>query len=204
MVTVESTREHLLRAGVEAFRIGGYAATGLGPLLRRAGVPKGSFYHFFPSKEAFAREVLAAYADAGHERRVAHLADASRPPLLRLRNYFEDLADGFAAALAAGRPMGGCLLGNLAQEVAPRHPELRDAIAAAFARWRHSLAAVLREAAARDELPQGLAGDDMAGFLIDAWEGALLAAKAHGTTAPLQRFIRIVFEQALRPPERRP
>ena len=55
-MSAPSTREHLLEVGLERLRSTGYTATGVKEVLDLANVPKGSFYHYFPSKEAFAGE----------------------------------------------------------------------------------------------------------------------------------------------------
>ena len=54
------TRELLLRAGVEALTAKGFSATGIDEILRRVGVPKGSFYHHFKDKEDCALKVIDA------------------------------------------------------------------------------------------------------------------------------------------------
>ena len=56
-----TTRDHLLQVGLRRIRSMGYASTGVKEILDDADVPKGSFYHHFASKEAFAKEVLELY-----------------------------------------------------------------------------------------------------------------------------------------------
>src|ERR1700743_1038049 len=86
-----STRENLIAVGLELMRKHGYGATGVQEILNAAGVPKGSFYHHFGSKEEFTTAVLERYvAFAGaHSREV--LGNTRQTPLRRLRRYFEDL-----------------------------------------------------------------------------------------------------------------
>ncbi|WP_455132527.1 TetR/AcrR family transcriptional regulator, partial [Microbacterium aurum] len=56
------TREALLRCGMAVLTMQGISATGIDTVLKRVGVPKGSFYHYFDSKDAFGFEVLHRYA----------------------------------------------------------------------------------------------------------------------------------------------
>jgi TetR/AcrR family transcriptional repressor of nem operon len=56
------TRETLCRAGVAALTEKGFSATGIDEILKSVGVPKGSFYHFFASKEAYGSELITLYA----------------------------------------------------------------------------------------------------------------------------------------------
>ena len=86
-----STRDHLLQVGLRRIRSLGYAATGVKEILDEADVPKGSFYHHFASKEAFAKEVLALYVRGENERAVKLLGQGKAAPLRRLRRYFEEL-----------------------------------------------------------------------------------------------------------------
>jgi TetR/AcrR family transcriptional repressor of nem operon len=85
------TREHLIDVGLELMRRHGYGATGLQEILQSAGVPKGSFYHHFHSKEQFTVAVIERYVtlEAEHCREV--LGNTRQAPLKRLRRYFEDL-----------------------------------------------------------------------------------------------------------------
>src|SRR3984957_11028955 len=76
-----STRNRLIDVGLELMRRHGYGATGLQELLSAAGVPKGSFYHHFASKEEFTTAVIERYAalEGEHCREVA--GNTCRGPL---------------------------------------------------------------------------------------------------------------------------
>ena len=58
----EHIREALIQAGIEQLSIHGYHGTGIKQILDEVNVPKGSFYNFFASKEAFVAEVIARYS----------------------------------------------------------------------------------------------------------------------------------------------
>src|ERR1700748_1320892 len=100
-----STRDHLLQIGLRRIRAMGYASTGVKEILDEADVPKGSFYHYFPSKEVFAREVLALYVRGECERAEKILREGKGAPLTRLRRYFQELI----AAFGRTAPVSGCL-----------------------------------------------------------------------------------------------
>src|SRR5574337_1694674 len=72
------TREALIRAGVELLTEKGFNSVGLEEVLRRVGVPKGSFYHYFSSKDDFGRQVLEAYAAYFARKLDCWLLDVSR------------------------------------------------------------------------------------------------------------------------------
>lgn len=189
------TREILIEEGLKALLASGYDGVGIGPVLKAAGVPKGSFYHFFESKEAFAEAVLATYARRSEEERARLLGDDGTPPLERLRRYFAFRERQFAADEA----MGGCLIGSLAQSIATRSDVLRRELKSAFDEWERDLRQVLREARDRGELSGAIDPDAAAAFLIDAYEGALIRMKAEGSIAPLRRFIAFTLDHLLSP-----
>ena len=88
---VRNTRDHLLQIGLRHIHSMGYASSGVKEILDDADVPKGSFYHHFTSKEAFAKEVLELYVRGENERTAKILGDGKTAPLKRLRRYFEEM-----------------------------------------------------------------------------------------------------------------
>lgn len=192
-MTARDTREALLIAGTELFLEGGYDFVGTNAILARANAPRGSFYHHFVDKEAFALAVAEYYYEAHLPTLDRALGDDDRPPLERLRRYFEALTRDFARQ----GHTGGCLLGMFGQELADRSPAARETLSRLFGRWRHRIAACIREARDRGELGATLDCDETAAFLLDAWEGALIQMKLRASGAPLKGFLRVVFGQLL-------
>lgn len=186
------TRTLLVQEGLKAFLAYGYEGIGIQPILSAAGVPKGSFYNFFPSKEAYALEVIDAYA-ARYEafRRACFAMDG--PPLQRLRHYFEALE----AEMDASGETGGCLYGVLAQTSAPHSDALRLRLKAAFANWRSQVADLLDMAKAAGELAQATDTVALADAIIDAFEGATVRTRAEGETTPMRRFRQVTMEALL-------
>lgn len=183
----------LIDEGLKALLANGYDGVGIGPVLTAAGVPKGSFYHFFRSKEDFACAVLDAYAERYAHLRENILADKNRPPLQRLRYYFDELE----RELASEEPLGGCLYGVLAQTMATRSVALREKLVRSFHSWEENLRQVLHEAQQAGDLRPGLDAKDAAAFLIDAYEGALIRMKSDGNLAAFGRFKRLALEPLL-------
>ena len=187
-----NTREILLNEGMSAFIAKGYEGIGIQQILAAVGVPKGSFYNYFDSKEDFALEVLDAY-DNRYAEFVAEHMDGPGDPLVRMRAYFSALETEMSeAGLSAG-----CLYGVLSQTSAPHSDVLRARLKAAFGIWRGNLTHLLSEARQRGEL-QGKA--DIAGLadaIIDAYEGALLRMRAEGDISPVRRFRQVTLEALL-------
>ena len=189
-----STREHLLEVGLTQLRLTGYTATGVKDILDLAGVPKGSFYHYFPSKEAFARDLIEKYAKAEAERARRILDDETVAPLKRLRSYFEELAkaNGFDAEV------NGCLMGSMSLEVADHNEALQAQLRSLFETWQKEIATVLRQAIQRGDLNKTVRPDALADFLLSSYEGALVRMKSDRSNRPLVNFLHFAFEVLLK------
>ena len=193
MTVRRDTREALLRAGVELFLEGGYDFVGTNAILERAGVPRGSFYHHFQDKLDFAVATAQFYYEQHLPMLDRMLTDDSRAPIARLRAYFEALCSHFRDR----KWTGGCLLGMLSQELPDREGKARAALAVLFARWRHRLVDCLREAQGQGQLARDADLNELAAFLIDGWEGALVSMKVTRSGESLDRFVRICFDRLL-------
>jgi TetR/AcrR family transcriptional repressor of nem operon len=190
-----NTRDHLLEVGLRLIRSMGYASTGMKEILDEARVPKGSFYHYFPSKEAYASEVLKLYAQGERERCQAILGDHTLPPLPRLRRYFDELIRVYGPSSA----VTGCLMGNLSLEMAGQSDSIQGILHESFSIWQSALADVLREAIDRGDLAPTFEPEEMADFLINGYEGALLRSKADRSMKPLETFVHFTFTVLLKP-----
>jgi TetR/AcrR family transcriptional regulator, transcriptional repressor for nem operon len=194
MGTAPSTRDHLLEVGLKSLRSTGYTATGVKEVLDLAQVPKGSFYHYFPSKEVFAGEVFQLYAKGEFERAVRVLGDRRLAPLKRLRRYFEELISVYGQR----GEISGCLVGSLSLEVADHSPKLQAQLKAVFGSWQKSVADVLREAVERGDLAKSTQPDALAEFLLNSYEGALVRMKAEKSDRPLENFLHFAFDVLLK------
>ena len=188
------TRDHLLQVGLRRIRARGYASTGVQEVLDEADVPKGSFYHHFRSKEDFAREVLALYVRKQSERTAKILRNGKGAPLTRLRRYFQKLIAVFGPAA----PVSGCLLGNLSLEIADHSDSIQSLLRSSFNQWQTAVAGVLREAMERGDLAKSTKPDDLAAFLLNSYEGALLRSKADRSNKPLELFMAFAFNVLLK------
>ena len=179
------TREALIRSGLEVLTEQGFTAAGIDGILKRVGVPKGSFYHYFASKEAFGRAVLAHYAGYFARKLDRYLKDPSRAPLARIEAFAEDAKAG----MARHDFKRGCLVGNLGQEVGLLPESYRDALEGVLDDWQQRLAQCLREAREDGELAPDADCEALADFFWIGWEGAVMRAKLKGTAGPLDTFM---------------
>lgn len=192
----QDTRTRLLEAGLACFSARGFHGTGIQEIVAAAGVPKGSFYNHYPSKEDFGAAIIRHYGEAFLQRWEALLqAAADRSPLAALRASYEQLVEGHECC----QSKVGCLVGNLAAEISGSSPACREAMEAVIAIWRTRFAEYLRQGQACGEVRRDEDPAVLADFFWVAWEGSLLAMKIQGSTAPVRRSLAFLFNDVLAP-----
>ena len=187
-----ATREALLNAGVAVLTEKGFSATGIDEILKSVGVPKGSFYHFFGSKEAFGAALIARYDEYFVRKLDRFFLDEARSPLDRIDAFFADAERGM-------KRFGfrrGCLVGNLGQEMGTLPEAFRAQLTDVLLGWQRRTATVLEQAKRDGEVARSTDCAEWAAFLWTGWEGAVLRAKLERKAAPLQMFAKL-FRQSI-------
>ncbi len=186
---LQDTRELLLRAGIELLASQGYTATGLQSVLSRVQIPKGSFYHYFDSKQAFGLAVLDAY-DAYFLRKLdRHLLENGVPALARLQNFIAEAQSG----MQRFDFQRGCLVGNLGQEVTALPLDYRARLDDILNGWKQRVANCLQLAQKEMELAPEADAMNLAEVFWIGWEGAVLRARVANSIAPMQVFTQHYF-----------
>ena len=186
-------RTRLLNAGGQVVYETGFNASGVQDIVGAADVPKGSFYSYFDSKEAFAAEVLEAYWVSIEHRHGKVMYDARIKPLTRIEKFFGLLAEDHKAH----EFKLGCLIGNLSLELANSSTEVRRAVKRILARWEEAIAACLEEAKTRGELPADRDCALIAAVIVESWEGAILRCKVEHSGSACQRFLHVTLKRLL-------
>ncbi len=181
-----SVRSYLVESALEQFHTRGFHNCSVEDITRSAGVPKGSFYNHFASKDALAIEALQQYQARSVWRTTD---DAEAPPLTRLRHRFEILRD----ALVARDYMRGCLIGNMATELADLNPAVRAEVQASLEFRSVAAAEMIRAAQESGEVSAEHDPELLGRFLIDAWEGVVLRAKVDKSPRALDGFF-VLFD----------
>lgn len=186
-----SYKEHIVAAAAELFHARGFNGCGVQEIADHAKVQKGSFYNHFKSKEALLLEVLERYR-AGHA--LDTHAEPERAALERLRLHFEGMAEGLGSA----HYCKGCLIGNLATEMADASPEVRGALADAMQQWSSGVAELLRQAQKEGALARHHHPETLGRFIVNAWQGVVARAKVDKSPAAFDDFFAVTFGSLLR------
>jgi TetR/AcrR family transcriptional repressor of nem operon len=189
----ETTRNKILEHAGRIVRQKGFNNTGIQEILESAGVPKGSFYFYFKSKDDLGLALIDHYAEGVTSLMGSLHGDAQEAPLERLRKFFA----GMRLFFSQEEWRSGCPIGNLTQEMGNLDAAFRTRLSAVFNMMQSAIRECLEQARSRKELAPGLDADELAHFILDSWEGALLRMKAEGNVQPLVRFEKIIFGRIL-------
>lgn len=179
----------LLEVGATWLLEQGYHGTGIQAVLDDVGVPKGSFYNYFDSKEHFAAEVIRHVAGGSCSALDDLAREAEKDALAALKRHLKRKIKQYE-----GNCCGGCLIGNLGNEVEDSElcrAAMAEAVAAMVARYTAVLELGQGQGSIRDDVEAA----DLGAQLFDAWEGGLLRMKIERSTRPLKLVVRRLLEE---------
>ena len=181
---LDAPRTRLIRTGVAILTEKGFSAVGIDEMVAAAGVAKGSFYHYFESKEAYGLALIDAYAEYYTRKLDRCFAASEREPL-------DGLIDFVAIARSGMARFGyrrGCLIGNLGQEIGVLPVSFRESLATVLRDWESRTAKCLLAAQAAGKIPRDSDCERLAQFFWIGWEGAVLRAKLEQCPDALDSF----------------
>ena len=179
------TRAELIRSGLAHLTENGFAASGIDTILKKAGVPKGSFSFYFASKEAFGHAVLNSYAEYFAGKLKNALTNTNLPALERIAAFVDSAKEG----MAKHDFKRGCLVGNLGQEVDGLPESFRSRLIDIFQSWQDQLAVCLEEAKVSGDIPATTNCAATAEYFWTGWEGAVSRAKLERSARPLDNYL---------------
>lgn len=178
----DHSKQLLLEAGARLLTEHGYHGTGIKRVLDEVGVPKGSFYNFFPSKEAFVADIVYQYGDdVSTEFQQAIAGHEQAPALLRLWYSFHNKV---RKREAAGESCA-CLLGALSAEIAQASPLCNQALADVQRRWTGALESLVRRARLEGHIATDAEDNALAMLIFNCWQGGLLQYQLSGDSDAL-------------------
>jgi TetR/AcrR family transcriptional repressor of nem operon len=183
MGRTSDARAKILDAARSLIELRGYSALGVAEICKTAGVPKGSFYYFFDSKEALALAVLDEQwsAQRGDWDRVLR---SDQEPMSRLRQLFEETAAAQRAGQETCGTVSGCMFGNLTLELSNQTEAVRRRLQEIFEAQVDMVEEVVAAAVERGDARVADARD-AARAVVAQLEGQVLFAKLYNSTAQL-------------------
>ncbi|WP_431045476.1 TetR/AcrR family transcriptional regulator [Streptomyces sp. P1-3] len=176
MGRTSTARERLLDAACSLMLSRGYGAIGVAEICARADVKKGSFYHFFESKQALTMEAINAHWAAQRPGWVTTLG-GDGPAEDRLERLFLDQAAAQRTAKTEGGAVNGCLFGNLALELSTQDAVVQTRLAEIFDEQITLVHAALTDAAEQGTIPAPAATRTTARAVLAQLEGMVMFAK---------------------------
>lgn len=186
-------KQQILERGADFVFENGFTASGVSEITQAAGVPKGSFYNHFESKEAFGLEILERYFIASSQKAAVALDDATLTPKARLEAYL----DLMMRDLETQDWSHGCLMGNFILEASCTSEQIRERLKTFFADWSDRLAACIAQAQQLGEIKNETDAATLANFFIHAWEGAILRMKVDRDRRALDECRAVLFASVL-------
>lgn len=194
VLTKQDTRQLLIEAGAEVMIEKGYTNSGIQEVLAKVGVPKGSFYHYFHSKEDFALAIIEEFDREFMEFLLPILNDKSLSPKQRLLSFCNTKRE----CMREANCRKGCLIGNLSQEMSDQSETLRLALSEVMEKRLDLFAACINEGQQLGEFTQSVNSRILADLFSSSWEGAIMRAKTTKNLEPLDVFIDLMFALVLK------
>lgn len=183
MVKSTDTRSRILAVAKQIFLSRGYTGTSVDMICEQAKVSKGSFYHFYPSKEELGLSVLTWSLEQGGEILGSGPFSALKDPVARSLGYLQHVE---ANSILLWKE--GCLLGTFANELGKTQPRLQEGVVGAFNIVAGEVAS--RLAALAELLPAEIDAAELADQFLIILEGSITLAKAYNDPDRIPRAIR--------------
>ncbi|MFI1398697.1 TetR/AcrR family transcriptional regulator [Streptomyces sp. NPDC020681] len=177
MGRTSNARGKILSVAQSLIELRGYSALGVAEICKTAGVPKGSFYYFFDSKEALGLAVIDEHW-VDQQRMWTRILNSDEEPLQRLRRLFEETEAGQRAGRQSCGTVSGCLFGNLSLEMSNHTEAIRTRLQEIFDAQVELVDSVIAEALERKEVT-ATNTREAARAVVAQLEGQVLFAKLY-------------------------
>ena len=170
----------------------GYHGTGIKELVDQVKVPKGSFYNYFESKEQFCAEVIRHYSKWLVANMATWLNGEEEDALTALNQFFQQEMERHQEMKA------GCIFGNLGAELGPSRSLCQQAVLEGFQSIKQQFSQTLQRGQIQGTIRDDISAEELADFLVNAYEGALLRMQVEQSVAAI-RQLNLVLQSYLQP-----
>lgn len=201
-MSLPHTKERIFDAAEELMWTKSFHSVGLNEILTVVGVPKGSFYHYFESKEHFGVEMLKHYIAAATDEKEHALfsKESGKKPMPRLLDFLETSIQKFEES---GQKCP-CLVLKLASEVTDLSEPMRQVLSDGLDNWLNLLAGIFDEAKMHGHISKKVNSRKEAELFRDLWAGSIQRSTIFKSTEPMFQALeflslRITSYQTTRP-----
>lgn len=193
----DKIKQRLLEVGLSFFEKKGYNATGIQEIATEAGIPKGSFYTYFSSKEDFGVAVIRYYTQNSLSSFQERLVEESEQEddYHALAKVFISITEKYESA----QIKKGCLLGNLAAEISEASEECRIELQHSVRQYIEVLTERISIGQSIGNVRKDIPAQHLAEIIWDCWQGSLLRMKIESSTDPVSRNLELLFHGILVP-----
>jgi TetR/AcrR family transcriptional repressor of nem operon len=191
----EQTREALINAGIEQLSLNGYHGTGIKQILDTVNVPKGSFYHYFASKEAFVAEIIRVYSCQLLTLFDEYIANSDDTPLDQIKIVYSLMLTKYSD----NHCQQGCLIGSIAAEIGNQSELCQTAMLEAVANMKAKVCALVQRAQLAGQIRNDLSAEQITAVFWATWEGSLLQMKMEGNIDSAIEILFIMLDNLFKP-----
>ncbi len=182
-------KEEILEVGYQVIRKNGYHHVGINQILKEAGIPKGSFYNFFESKEDFAKQVITHYGQNNTIWLTSYFNESKETPLKTLRSFYGLLIqyneeDDYAS---------GCLINSMGNETGRLYDDLADASNTQFSEWIDVIAQVVQKGQEIGEITKKFTASEIAEYLHLGMYGTFFKMKVTRSRAYMDTWLEMTI-----------
>ncbi|MDP4093660.1 MAG: TetR/AcrR family transcriptional regulator [Bacillota bacterium] len=185
------TKTKLIEVGVKIILEKGYHAAGLMEILSEAKVPKGSFYHYFKSKEDFCIAIINYYSSEYIEKSLSSLLIKTMSARERILLFFNNERNYYLRQQCKQ----GCLVVKMITEMSQVSTPIRIELQNGINIWLKALASCIKEGIDAGEIKAIKSPEFMAEYIHSAWMGALTRMQVYESVQPLDNFMEFLIQQ---------
>ncbi len=170
-------REKLFEAAQTLILEKGFAGTTVDDICKASKLTKGSFFHYFKSKENLGVRLLEKYCASSKEMFACGCCQEEKDPLKRIYGFLD-----YMIGMSKKGGGKGCLLGSMAQELSDTHPEIRSICCRGFSEIAAHLESDLKAAKAKYAPKASFDPKSLAEHFVTVLEGSMLVSKVRKGT----------------------
>jgi TetR/AcrR family transcriptional regulator, transcriptional repressor for nem operon len=197
MGRTSNAKKRLINSAIALISTRSYTAVGVQKLCEHAGIKKGSFYHFFPSKRDLTLAALDVMWENFREQVLEPTFNSDLPPMEKFHRFIDMSYKYHCSTKDALGYMTGCHIGNLAVELSTQDEVIRQKIEEIFQKWASCCEHVLNQAVAAGDLPTGIDPRTTAQAILAYIEGILLLGKTFNDPSLITRLGQGVAQLAI-------